>query len=263
MKKQKIKKEMEKKNKAQLTIFIIVALVIVVGIALIFLLKKGPTVHPTTVVDEENPQGYIEGCTKSSVEEAVNIIVSQGGDLKQEGSIMYQGKNVTYLCYNANFYYPCINQRPMLIKHIQEGITTYVNPKINSCFSSLKAKLEGKGYSVEMGNIAPVVELQPNLVVVNMNTNFKMSNGETTKSFDNFKVAVANPIYDFAWIGSEIASQEAKYCYFNTDGFNSNYPGFEVRKDMIGDSKIYSITKTDSDQKFILAIRGCVMPRGF
>ena len=72
-----------------------------------------------------------------------------------------------------------------------------------------------------------------------------------------------NPIYDFAEISNEIASQEATYCYFNVNGFNSNYPEFEVRKDMIGDSKIYSISKKGSDLSFMFAIRGCVMPSGF
>lgn len=255
-----MKKKIRKNKLGQVTIFIILGVILVAVISLLFISIKKPKI---ILLDEENPQSYIDSCVKDSIEEAANMIMSQGGDIEPKGSIMYNGEDIVYLCYNTNYYKPCINQRPMLIKHIEDEITDYIGPNVNNCFNTLKNELGDKNYEVEMGESILITELQPEQIIVNINRDFKMTKGDKIKNFDNFKVGLISPIYDFAEIGNEIASQEAKYCYFNVNGFNSNYPEFEIRKDMISDSKIYKIGQRGSDLNFIFATRGCAMPAGF
>ena len=122
---------MIRKNKAQVTIFIILAMLIIVVVAILFLLFRTPGIQ---VQDVENPQAYIEGCVKDFTEEAIDILSEQGGDINPKGSIEYNNKNLTYLCYNANYYLPCVNQRPLLVEHIQDEITNYIRPKTEKCF---------------------------------------------------------------------------------------------------------------------------------
>jgi predicted nucleic acid-binding Zn ribbon protein len=126
-------------KRSQITIFIIIALIIVVVILMLFSLMRNPKIQTQ---DVENPQAYIDSCTRQVTEEAINLLSEQGGDITPEGSTMFQGRNITYLCYSANFYEQCIMQRPDLINHIENQITNYIQPKVENCFQALKAKLD-------------------------------------------------------------------------------------------------------------------------
>ncbi len=246
-------------KRSQVTIFIVIALIIVVAIALIFVIQREPI---RGVSPETDPEAYIEKCIRDATEEAISILSEQGGDIEPEGSVMYKGKEITYLCYNANFYLPCINQRPMLIEHIEGEITDYIEPKVQECFTSLQQELEKRNYQVSLGSMNISTELQIKRVIVTINRELTITKNQETRNFEKLEAQVSSPIYDLAEIGNEIASQEAKYCYFNVNGFNSNYHDFEVRKDMTDDSKIYAVKELTSGKEFKFATRGCVMPRG-
>lgn len=120
---------------AQITIFIIVAILIIVVLIILFLVFQSPTIRN---LDENNPQSFVESCTRESVELAIERLSKQGGDINPRGYIDYQDEKVKYLCYNANFYEQCINQRPLLIEHIENEITNFIRPQIEECFFTLK-----------------------------------------------------------------------------------------------------------------------------
>jgi len=247
------------RKKAQVTIFIIIALIIVVAIALIFVVWRKPvtTVSPTT-----NPEAYIEKCIKDYTEEAVKILSEQGGDINPEGNVMYEGKNITYLCYNANFYQPCINQRPLLIEHIEKEITNYIKPKMQECFSSLRTELEKRGYAVELDEMNATTELQTRKVIATIGRKLSITK-QDTKKFEEFKAQVSWPLYDLAKIAMEIANQEARYCNFDILGFMIIYPEYNVEKFRTGNSdNIYTLKEVASGKEFTFAIRSCVMPAG-
>ncbi len=249
-----------KNNRAQVTIFIILALIIIVGMILLFLLIRRPSFE---VEDVENPQAYIESCTRDAVEEAIEILSEQGGDIEPEGSVMYEGREITYLCYNANYYVPCVNQRPMLVEHIEGEIDNHIIPRVENCFNGLKTELEGKNYDVSMGEMQLTTQLHTRQVVVNINRDFKMSKRDETREFKNFKMSLVHPVYDLAKIAMEIANQEAHYCNFDILGFMIIYPEYDADKFRTGDADIiYTLRETATNQKFKFAIRSCAMPAG-
>lgn len=248
-------------KKSQITIFIILALIIVVAIVMLFLLMKPKDFQ---VEDIENPQAYIDSCTRGFTEEAINVLSEQGGDISPEGSTMFRGRNITYLCYNANFYQPCIMQRPDLINHIENEITNYIEPKVNNCFNALKAKLEAKNYIIEIGDMQLQTKLQTGKVVVNIDRNFKMTKREETRNFDNFKSIITNPIHELAEVAMEIANQEAKYCNFDILGYMIFYPDYDLNKFRPGEGDvIYQLRHIQTNERFVFAIRSCALPPGF
>ena len=123
-----------KNNKAQITIFVILGLIVVTMIAMLSLVFKAPAPN---IVDEKNPQAYIESCTREAVEEAISVLSEQGGEIVPKGSTMFRGKEITYLCYNEEFYNSCINQRPLLIQHIEKEIANHITPIVAACFFDL------------------------------------------------------------------------------------------------------------------------------
>jgi len=250
-----------KPKKAQVTIFVILALILVVAIILLFLLINQPDIE---VIDIENPQAYIESCTRDAVEEAIDIISSQGGDIIPQGSVMYMDNNLAYLCYNANYYEPCINQRPMLIEHIEGEIDSYIWSKVDNCFNFLKAELEKKNYDISMGEMVLTTKLQSKQVVVDIARDFKMSKNDETQKFKNFRMNLVHSLYDLVKVAVEIVNQEARYCNFDILGFMIFYPEYDLDKFRTGDSDvIYTIRERGSRNQFIFAVRSCALPPGF
>lgn len=252
------------KSKGQVTIFIIIALIIVVAIALIFVLWREPEAGVTPPTD---PEGYIEKCIKDATKEAIEILSEQGGDIKPEGSVMYKNENIAYLCYNVNFYQPCIMQRPMLIEHIEKEIANYIEPGVKDCFYSLKQELDKRNYDVSMGNLDTkdiTTELQTKKVTVTIKRKFEMTKNEETRKFEKFSAQVSSPIYDLAKIAMEIANQEARYCNFDVLGFMIIYPDYDAEKFRTGNSDtIYVLKDIATGKTFSFAIRSCAMPAGF
>jgi hypothetical protein len=259
------KKNLGKKNKkwnkkGQITIFIILALIIVVIILLIFMLRRPAQIE---VISEENPYSYIESCAKDAVKNAIDILSVQGGDINPKGSVMHQGKNITYLCYNSNFYDSCINQRPLLTEHIKEEIDNYLIPAVSNCFDKLKFELEKKN-KVELREMSLNTELKTNEVIIEIKRELSIIEEDKSQKYETFKIVFNNQIYDLAKIAMEIANQESKFCNFDILGFMITYPKYNLTKFRTGDSDtIYTIKDRKTNQEFKFAIRSCVLPAGF
>jgi hypothetical protein len=254
-------REIRAYSKGQVTIFIIIALIIVVGIILVVIIFREPTVSGSAT---QNPDSYIEKCTKDATEEAINALSAHGGDIEPEGSVMYQGERITYLCYNSEYYLPCVNQRPLLVEHIESEITDYVEPKVQNCFSSLKQDLEDKNYQVGLGSMNISTKLRTNGVIVSIDRKLTLTKGEETRKFEWFTSQVSSPIYELAKIAMEITNQEARFCNFENLGFMIFYPDYNIDKFRTGNAdNIYTLKETSTGKAFKFAIRSCVMPAGF
>jgi len=144
-------------KRAQLALFVIVAVVIVSAIFLFFALK--PELSPFK--QEQEPSGYIEKCMRDSASEALDILSTQGGSLTPTGFVLYNSNQISYLCYTSDYYSRCINQQPMLKYSVESEITDYIKPKVQQCIANLKQQYEQKGYQVESGVMKLQTTLQP------------------------------------------------------------------------------------------------------
>ena len=227
---------------------------------MLFLIMRSPRPE---IVDEENPQAFIESCTKQAVEEAIEILMPHGGDIVPKGSTMYLDIDRTYLCYNANYYTPCVNQRPMLIEHIENEITNYIEPRIENCFNVLESQLEGR-YDIESGNMLIQTDLTSKLISVNIDRHFKMSRQDKVREFNNFKTSFVHPLYNLAEVAIEIVNQEIRYCNFDILGYMIFYPEYDLDKFRPGEGDIiYQIKHIPTNKEFIFAVRSCALPPGF
>jgi hypothetical protein len=249
-------------NRGQITIFIILALILVVIIAMLFLLFRSPEQN---IVDDENPQAFIEKCTKDAVNEALEILMPQGGYLEPQNYKLHENKKLAYLCYTGEYYQTCSNQVPMLIEHIEQEIIDYTRPRIANCFQILESKLEGR-YDIvaNMDELNINVNLQPKQVIVDIEKEFKMTHGSDVRIFNDFKIKIMSPIYELTKLTLKILSREAISCNFDYVDYVMLYPENDIRKFVTGDSsRIYTLREKVSGEEFIFAIRNCVMPPGF
>lgn len=247
-------------KKGQVAIWAIIALVIIGSVITFFLFEKTPIIKSAKSFD---PKEYLDNCIRKSIEESVDVMLLRGGFVNNPLNVMFNNINVSYICYNKGNYVPCINQHPMLLNEMAYEIRKQITPKIGGCISSLRDEVIRKGGSIETGNFELGISLAPERIFAELTGKIVIAFSGQVSSFESFKIEVLNPIYDLGHVAMEIASQEAKYCYFSYDGYMILYPRFDIRKNVLSDSnKVYSIKDKKSSKTMNIGIRGCAIPAG-
>ncbi|MEM3405687.1 MAG: hypothetical protein QW117_01800 [Candidatus Pacearchaeota archaeon] len=261
------------KNKSQTTLFVIVSILIVSTILLFFFITRGKTILKPEISYIE-PEEYIKKCAKDSVTDAINILLDQGGNLNPKNYLIFENKKVSFLCYNRNYYSSCIIQYPLLVNHIENEIIDYSLPKIKDCLYNLSKNYKERGYEIDYDQPKLEIKLKPNKVDINIlfQKGLIISKEDSLKKYDEIKTYISSPIYDLADLALEIASQEAKYCYFSVLGYSLLYQRIEVKvtpslrtlnnPERIERGKIYILKDIYSGKKFYFAVRGCEIPPG-
>ena len=251
-----------KNKRGQMTIWIIVAIAILVFIILLFIFQRKLNV-PVIEKVEEDPKGFISNCVKKYVQESIDIMLPQGGFIKPEHTKMYNGLNVSYLCYNAGNYNPCINEHPLLINEIKEEMKNYIIPRVGQCFEDYKIEIEKREGQVSLGAMNLDIELAPDRIFVSIDKDVNLRIKEQSYNYNEFDIVIINPIYDLSRLAMEIASQEAKYCYFEYAGYMILYPEFKIKRDVLSDStEIYTLQDKKSRKEMNIAVRSCAIPPG-
>lgn len=251
-------------KKGQITIFIIVGVILVVGIGL-FLFIQGDFVEKITGTDQINPNSFLSNCLEDKILESVYFISHQGGEINPElyKTFKFQSDerfwNISYSCYTKNFYGPCVNQKPMLITDIEKEIHNYVSEEVSICLNELENSLERKNYDVSKIYNGFKVELIPGKIKIDLNGELSYSKTKETSRIENFNIWIPSRIYDLAVVASEINSQESEFCEFSKEGFMLLYPDYDINLYRVEHTKIYTIGWRENDEKFRIAIRGCAI----
>ena len=256
------KNKIIKNKKVQITIFVIIAIVLVAAFVLVFMLLKTKIARVTM---EEEPTRYLEKCIEDSLEKTETALLDGNGYInKTDNYILYFGKKVPYLCKASQFYNPCINQEPMFIEHIREEFEKQAREDIEDCFSELKKNLERKGYYVnEEKNWTLKVEFREDAVSVNVNKKLTLKRDDETRSYEKFQGQVMSPIYKLAKTAITIVNFESTLCEFNHMNWMRYFPDISIKKFVASDAtKIYTIEDRESKKSISIAIKTCVFPAG-
>jgi len=247
------------KNKAQVTIFIIVGIVIVVGIigSIIFMGR----VNVETPVDL-GPQAFIDKCVRDIVEESVDKMLRNGGEILATRAIMYQGEEWNYLCYQADFYQGCYNIHPMLEMQIEKEIVTDTDAAVQDCFDTMREDFENRGFDVGGGPTEYSVNLLPGYVEINLAKNVDVSRDGASQSFEDFGTKIISPIYELVQIARDVVNSESQFCHFEYNGYMLLYPKYDIRRIDYSDSKIYRLIDRRSGAEFRFAVRSCAFAPG-
>jgi len=149
-------------KRSQITVFVIIAIFLIVAIGIVFIVKnsvKNGVITPQ--VGTENVGDFVTECLESTSENGLVIIGRQGGYYKfaSELNVAYSGNdsepgilftelgdiNVPYYFYNS--------QNTMISKEkIEEQLSLYVRDNLNNCIKDFDI-FEQKGFSIDAGNI--------------------------------------------------------------------------------------------------------------
>jgi len=243
-------------RKAQVSLFIIIGIVLIAAILIIGFARK-PKISPAITPERIT----IESCIKNSVENALEIMLPQGGYINPKLYYTFKNTKVAFLCYNEGFYRPCINQEPLYMKHLESEIKEYIEPRIKDCFEAMEQDYRDRGYNVQTTPINIGVNIELNRIKVLINKTITISKAEETQVFSNFDLNIPSRLYSLARVANEIVEQESKFCNFEYLGYMLVHPEYEITKNVIGtETSIYEITDKESRQKLNIAIRSCAFP---
>jgi hypothetical protein len=249
-------------NKGQVTIFIIIAIIIVGAVVLIYFLA--PKTKVGTGFDANNPVGFIQNCLQDEIGKTVDLVSSQGGSINPGFSYTYQGEKVEYLCYTSEYYRTCVVQQPLLKQHIESEIKDGISGKAEACFNSLQENYKNEGYTVNLQIGKTTVELLPKRVVTRFdNYTLTISKGDTAR-YNSFNVVLNNNLYELVSIANSIIDWETRYGDAETTIYMSYYKDLKVEKLKQQDgTTIYILTDRNIGNKFRFASRSVALPPGY
>lgn len=247
-----VKIRMEKRG--QVTMFIIVAIVVVAGILVFFLF-----VQPTYFLDKGAAIGF-EGCIEDVVEDAIGELELKAGFINPEFTYMYNGDELTYLCYTNDYYKTCTVQVPFLKNVFDEQMEILIRDDVDTCYDNSIDELKAQGYSVVAGVVTYDVLIEPSVVRVEIDAPTVVGG----QQFARFNVRVNSPIYDMVMIATSILQFETKYGDADVGSMMDFYPDYVISKMKRGDgTTVYALEHKVLGNKFQFASRSLAWPAGY
>lgn len=169
-------------KKAQITIFIVIGLAILIFAALI--------IYYTTVSEKEEVeikgidtapvQSFVDSCLQQTLDDGIDYISLQGGYYYAPGSY------IANLGYTIPYYHDVAEGDLMpSLDEIEKQISFYINDNLNRCLRNFSA-FEKIGYNITGGNKNIILNLGESSVSVDMVYPLQIQLGEEIAAIDSF-----------------------------------------------------------------------------
>ncbi|MBM3247447.1 hypothetical protein FJZ17_02830 [Candidatus Pacearchaeota archaeon] len=248
-------------KKAQVMIFVVIALMIVVIILAFFLFQNRPGAKVSAT---EDPQAFIRSCVEKQVIDIEKQILENNGYLGvTKNYMLYYGNRVPYLCRSSEFYTPCMNQEPMLIEKIRKEIDTKITAESEKCFDSLIKEVKRKGYSIVSNKTEVEIRFEGNNLIADINKPLVIKKEKEIKSYQNFGTIIQSPLYLLITTSQRIVDYESALCEFNNINWMLYFKEVGIKRFVTSDgTKVYEVRDKASDKKINFAVRSCLLPAG-
>jgi len=241
-------------KKGQVTVFVIVAIMIVSVIIVFFL-----WVQPTYFSELGGGLNF-EGCVEDAVEQAIDELGLKAGFVNPGFTYAYNGERFTYLCYTNEYYVTCTVQVPFLKNVFDEQMEVLIRDKVDNCYENSIDDLKAKGYDVVGGVVDYDVLIEPGTVRVEIDAPTSVG----SQSFSRFNVKVNSPIYEMLMIATSVLQFESSLGDSDVDSIMLYYPDYVVSKIKRGDgTTIYILEHKVIGTKFQFASKSLVWPAGY
>jgi len=243
---------MEKRG--QVTIFIMVAIVIVSAVLVFFLWAK-----PSYFSDGVNSMNF-EKCVEDVIDQSIGELEKKAGFYNPEFTYAYNGEEFTYLCYTNNYYETCSVQVPFLKNTFEKQMKVFIRDRVDTCYINSIDELKSQGYSVVGGNVEYNILITSGIVSAEIDAPTIVG----SQSFARFNIKINSPIYEMVMIATSIVQFETKYGDSDISAMMLFYPDYIIDKIKRSDgTTIYILKSKISGNKFQFASRSLAWPAGY
>lgn len=249
------------KKRGQVAIFIIIAIVIVGGVALVYFLLPQTR---TAISGDSTATSYLQNCFEKDLQKNLIMLGEQGGYENPEGFVLYNSTKVKYLCYTSQYYLPCKVQQPLISRNFEIELARMMNSKADECVDNLKKEFESRGYTVNLkANPSTSVEMTPEKIKFIVKSPMTISK-ESAQNFDEFEIEVPSKMYNLIMISTSIVSYESSYGNTDTDVFRRYYPNIDINKIELDEgTTVFVVKDIGSKERFVFASRSLAWPGGY
>jgi hypothetical protein len=249
-------------KRGQLTIFVILAIMIVAVLIIAFYPQIKKFTNPLIGLEVD-----AKSCLEKNVKTALEETLLHGGSLNPALYFNYNNISLNYLCYTGEWYKTCIMQQPLLKQEIEKQINIQAQAKLVACINEVENKLEARGYNVKITGTKKVgISLEPKKIVLTPDVEMIVEKGDTKQIYNanSFKTEIGSAAYDLVMLASSIQNFEARYGDTTPEVFMGFYPDIKVEKKKQSDgTKVYIITSRTSLEKLQFATRSLAWPPGY
>ena len=252
-------------KKAQVTIFIILGLVILVSMVIVgFIMTNKEPSEVEATPENLGPRAFIQSCASDILKDSETELLQNGLIPNPTLKVMYNGTNISYHCYQGDNYLPCYNLYPMLEQKVEDKINNDIKARIqDKCFVTLQEDFENQGYDVSGDTAKFSIDVVPGEIRLKLRKQITISRDDAAESFENFDTRLISPLYEFIKIARDITHSESNVCSFEYGGYVFLHSDYRIYPILRGDnSKIYQIYDTKTNKGFSMAVRSCAKPSG-
>ena len=258
------KKNMIKKR-GQVSLFVIIALIIV-GIIILFAFRGQIDSGIGNLFGSEfTPQSFLVSCIGNDLDVELERLGKNAGynSLENVPKIDYQGDEYAYLCYTSQTYLTCVVQQPLIKTNFEKNLKEVISPKADNCFGKLKEEYRRKGFDVraELGEVD--VEMNMGNVKIVFDTPITATKGEESHRFDKIEIELKSGMYDLTFIAKSIIDYESSLGDSETTLYMQYYPDLKIEKIKLSDgTTIYKVSNVVSAEEFRFASRSLAWSQG-
>ncbi len=252
-----------KLKRGQVTIFIIIAVVLVAAVGIFFFLREKPVEEPDIIPVDVDPHRFLRECLRYDVYNTIDTLSLQGGYVESPPlSINWHieenlVRNISYHCYHETQR----NCRIILIsvpRHIESELQSELD--VRGCWDNMIFALREGGYNVDESSFdSSNIKLNKNEVQIKINAILVASRADDTIRIENFDIVFPTEIYNLAKIAEDIVDYYANGRNFNLAEYRNINPEmrmkYSIKPDGAGETKVYTIKQIDGIEKFLFAIR--------
>jgi len=244
-------------KKGQVTLFIVIAIVIVA----VILFSYFYLASRFSEFGDNRP--ILDKCIESEIQKQIVDLSLTAGISNPSFTTMYMDENISILCYSNQYYTPCVVQYPFLKQTFENSLSKKMEQKIESCYSGALEDLRARGYDVTGGKMSYEISIDPGMIQVKMKVPTTVSDEDSSVSFKNFEIVSYSNLYDVLMVANSILQFETSYGDAEISSFMFYYPNLKIEKIRRDENiKIYTITNAEGI-KYQFASRSYAWPAGY
>ncbi len=185
-------------KRGQVTIFIIIAIILIAAVALYFVFRDKISID--NIPSEIEPV-YINiiSCLEETIEEGVEYLVLHGGyyEVPKSISITYFTEDIPYYYLNSREYVPSVER-------VERELKNYIHNYLSNCLNF--EDFEEQGYEIREGDLLVSVNIKEEEIRTKLDYPLTLTKGDSTKSLREFESIIEFNIPKFIETSQEIVS---------------------------------------------------------
>ncbi len=243
-------------KRAQITTFVIIAIVILAVIGLFLYARNiGLGISPERFIASKKSQieARIDECAREQAAKVIEIIGKQGGTLTPLKAINFNSNRLSYLCYNIPGAEECVN-RVLTLGNIEAEISRYLENNLRNCIRI--DDFRSNSYSLQPGSLDVSSTIGQNNVLVVVDYPITLSKDSARLTLFRYSSSLKIPLGRLSLTAIDNIESEVQAGDFDPLSYMIVHNLIRIEKHRPFPDKVYILNIRGNSYRFQFAIEG-------